>query len=412
MSIMHDQPDEACVFVAEASATLHEARSAMVDLLVGAGLAGARATEVGRGLGLDKTLAWRLSRFVEDDDPVSAAKHLPGAGGVEIVLRAAARQGVERARIDAVREADRKLRAFVEQHAGDRRTFEAMLAGGARDPKLDLEERRAFFRAGSSIWGVRARTQFAVLVLRPSAEQPGSGGLVMDALQVSGFVGLERLRPDVPWVLRRLRVSTDNGKTMSRVQGVPLDPSGVSGGMPLMREFSSDPLPALRQVEGSNGWIYDELAPGAVGREGAVTAVSGEWYRGALPGSYSETNTFGRYMLMVRTPVEFVQFDLLVHESLSHFEPAVAEVIGLLEDRQGDPGKGGQVLIESHPALSLGSPPALVNRRIPKYARMVERGLEQADWEGRGAYRGYRVEMEYPAAPCELTLTCKLTPDR
>src|SRR5262245_34675190 len=44
-------------------------QAAFTDLLAGAGLSGARPTEVGRHLGLDKTLAWKVSRVVEAVDP-------------------------------------------------------------------------------------------------------------------------------------------------------------------------------------------------------------------------------------------------------------------------------------------------------------------------------------------------------
>ncbi|XOV76703.1 MAG: hypothetical protein ACFHWZ_07590 [Phycisphaerales bacterium] len=115
----------------------------------------ARPTKVGRELGLDKTLAWKVVRFMEDEDLAGAARHMPGSGGVEILLKAVRKRGIDAEQIDAVRQADRDLRSFMEQHAGDRRSFEAMLASGGRDERIESEERRAYYRAGSAIWGVR-----------------------------------------------------------------------------------------------------------------------------------------------------------------------------------------------------------------------------------------------------------------
>ena len=76
-----------------ASACLRDAQAALTDLLDDAGLAGARPTEIGRALGVDKTLAWKISRFVEEPDAVieqvnqlmsarkQMAKMMKGLGG-------------------------------------------------------------------------------------------------------------------------------------------------------------------------------------------------------------------------------------------------------------------------------------------------------------------------------------------
>src|SRR5688572_16946647 len=99
-------------FTDAAAAHLRAAQAALIDVLASAGVGGARPTELGRQLRLDKTLAWRLARFVEEPDPLRAARHFPGGGAVEIVLRAAAKHGVDGDRVDAVRVADRQLREF------------------------------------------------------------------------------------------------------------------------------------------------------------------------------------------------------------------------------------------------------------------------------------------------------------
>ena len=155
------QPDIADDGFSDAAATrLRAAQAALIDVLASAGVGGARPVDLGRQLRLDKTLAWRVARFVEEADPLRAARHIPGDAGVEIVLRALAEQGVDADRVEAVRVADRELREFVRQHAGDRRSFEAMLARGprgGRDPRVESDECRELFRAGSVVWGVRAQ---------------------------------------------------------------------------------------------------------------------------------------------------------------------------------------------------------------------------------------------------------------
>ncbi len=386
-----------------ASACLRDAQAALTDLLDDIGLAGARPTEIGRALGVDKTLAWKISRFVEEPDAVGAARHMPGSAGVEIVLKAAADRGVADARVDAVRSADERLRAFVRRHAGDRRSFEAMLARGGRDDRIESEERRALYKSGSAVWGVRAKAQFLVLALRPSRHDPDA----IDVIQLGGMAGFERLRADVPWIIRRLTNRTDTGASSTGFAREPLDPEGVQPGgqgLPLIPRFCSRPLPEIRQFRADDGTVYDEIAPGPVGRHGAVSFVTGEIYRAAIPLRWSGDNREGRYTLAVRTPVEGVVFDLLLHRDLTHFGEPSTRVFGLLEDRPGV-GVGGAPMYEPEPAQRLGSPPVFQCPRLSGHAAMVAGALAMAGWDPE-AFRGYRSELDFPPAPCRVMLVC------
>lgn len=392
-----------------AASRLRAAQAAMIDLLAEAGVGGARPTELGRQLGLDKTLAWRVARFVEEADPLRAARHFPGGGGVEIVLRAVEQQGVDATRLEAVRVADRNLRDFVRQHAGDRRSFEAMLARGRRDPRVESDERRELFRAGSVVWGVRAQAQMLTLLLRPCESVDG----MLDILQVGGLVALERLRPDLPWIVRRFRVSDDAERQGQFVRRSPLDPDNVTpGGMPLIPRFCSRPLPELRRFHGADGWAFDELVPGPVGREGLVTCISGERYHAAVPFRWSEDNTSGTYRLIVRTPVQHVLFDLYLHESLRHWGEPTMRIDNLLEDRPRTEmsAPSASPIFAPAPAVRLGTPPRVQSPRYVDHASIVQWAVERAGWKALEEFRGYRAEFEYPPPPCELELSCPIAP--
>lgn len=362
---------------------------------------------MGRILGVDKTLAWKMSRFSESADLIKAVKHIPGPGGVEIVLKAAHDAGVGKDRIDAVRRADRAFREFVRQRAGDRRSFEAMLAAGGHDERIELEERKAYYQSGSAIWGVRAKLQMLTLCLRPSTTMPGR----VDVLQLSGFLDFERLRADVPWIIRRLWTSDSESKSDTNFKRSPLCPEAATGNaLPLVPEFCTKPLPDINQFTGENGVIYDEIAPGAVGKHGSVTCITGELYTGALPLHRSPDNTFGRYELVLRTPVESVLFDIYLHEDLRHFSDFNYSVFGLLEDRPGvGVGKShDRPIMPAQGAMRLGEPPIIQSSRCGEHARLVEYALERAGWGSPESFRGYRSELEYPATPWCLTMQCDI----
>ncbi|MEL7483241.1 MAG: hypothetical protein AAFN41_02700 [Planctomycetota bacterium] len=397
-------------FGAAAEKAIRDAQAAVHGLIDEAGLGGSRAVDLARSLKLDKTLAWKLARFADNDDPCAAFKHLPGPGGVEIVVRAAEQLGVAEDRLAAVRRADRDLRGLVRKHAGDRRTFEAMLAGARPDPQTESEERKAFFRAGSAIWGVRAAAQVLTLALRPNESDES----MLDCVQVSGFINLERLRPDVPWVVRRLRVHRDDGSPFVPFERVPLDPEGAvqSEGadrpLSLMSAFCSKPLPSIRQRLGDNGWLYDELAPGDVGRRGAATIIAGERYIAALPRYRDSGNTEGRYILTVRTPIEHVQLDLLLHPSLTNFRWPTMNIVGNLEERIASERAPGRELVSPRPAEHLARGASVSLSPIPSYSGLVRDAFARAGWGEPDAFRAFRAAFDHPPAPCEVSMTCEL----
>lgn len=394
-------------FSNEAVICVRRAQAAVSDLLSGAGLGGARPTEVGRILGVDKTLAWKMSRFSESTDLIKAVKHIPGTNGIEILLKAAQDIGVPPDRISAVRDADRAFRDFVRQRAGDRRSFEAMLAAGGHDERIELEERKAYYQSGSAIWGVRAKMQMLTLCLRPSATVPDR----IDVLQLSGFLDFERLRADVPWIIRRLWTSDSEASSDTSFQRSPLCPEAATGNaLPLVPEFCTQPLPEIHQFTGENGVIYDEIAPGAVGKHGSLTCITGELYTAALPLHRNPDNTFGRYELVLRTPVESVLFDIYLHQDLSHFGDFDASVFGLLEDRPGvGVGKShDRPIMDPYSAMRLGEPPIIQSSRFGEHARLVRYALDRAGWGTPDSFRGYRSELEYPATPWCLTMQCDI----
>ncbi|MEM9083621.1 MAG: hypothetical protein AAGB34_08500 [Planctomycetota bacterium] len=407
-----DEGDQ--IFELEASKYLSNAQQAISGLLEGVGLSRARPSDVAKALGLDKTLAWKVSRFVDDTDPVSAAKHMPGSGGVEIFLKAAESQGTNATHIDLVRHADRQLRDFMRQHAGDRRSFEAMLAAGGRDPKLEFEERRAFYKAGSAIWGVRAALQFQILILRPSEVDEG----MLDVAQIGGFLALERLRPDVPWIFRRLRANSDSGKEKYTIKREPLDPSGANdAGTALVPEFCSSPLPAVQQFEDGKGLVYDQLAPGPVGREGAVDCITGEIYRSAIPSLWAPDNEIARYLLSLRTPVENARQDILLHNSIAHWTNARHGMRGLIEDRPYTTKHPVASPADLQPAIQLGSPPlgranALHDPALKQYRSIAQGAIDRAGWGSLDEYTGHRADQEFPPAPSELVLQFDIQPQR
>ena len=48
--------------------------------------------------------------------------------------------------------------------------------------------------------------------------------------------------------------------------------------------------------------------------------------------------------------------------------------------------------------------------RLAAYTAMAGGALQRAGWGGLDEFVGYRMELEFPAAPCELVMTCPIGP--
>jgi len=133
---------------------------------------------------------------------------------------------------------------------------------------------------------------------------------------------------------------------------------------------------------------------------------------GAVPMRRSEDNTHGVYSLTVRTPVECVLMDLLIHESLPHFGRAKHAVYGHLEDRPitgvSKEASRPATIQEPEWAAELGQPAVMQTHRFPRLSPMVEECLSLGGFGGLSEYRGYRAEIDYPSFPCDTKFLVEL----
>lgn len=391
--------------------TLRDVRASVTDMLAAIGLGEVRPATLAERLGIDKTLAWKLSRFVRSPDPLGGFRHLPGSSGMDIVLRAVTDAGATEPDVEKVRGSLERLETLIDSHGGDRATFQILADNHARagSERASAENRRQLFRSASSVWGVQADAQVLLTITHPSREDND----LMDIAHVSGFVNLQRLRPNLPWVVRRNRYGDDDADTTWRPpETEPLEPgAGADGSAPILRAFSSPDLPELRRFNGGDGFTYHELPPGPVGKVGALTCYMGEIVRRAAPRRYAPNNTVGLYRLTVRTPVKHVLFDMVLHKDVPRATEPRVSVHSLYEGRPpqkfDDPGT--DVLPVDGQVQPLGTPPRFSTPKIPGYRELAASVLERAGWDP-AEFEAWRLIIEHPPAPCTLTITFDLDP--
>lgn len=371
---------------------LQSLRGRLAEALDAAGVDPSRPRLAARSLGLDKTLMWRLSRILGDTDLLRLVRHVPRQAAFAGLSRALARAGVPRATVERLNASQAEFEGLVRQHAGDRATFELLVGGFTRAEHRgqQLEQaRRLAFRGNSAVWGAQARLQVSVGVLLPSSADPTR----VDVAHVFGFVDLRRLRSDVRWTLARSR-------TFDVCE--PLDPDSGRDRGALLRAFSTQPFPPLL-VEQRDGERCHVLEVGPVGRTGELTALFG--YRYQALGA-DDSNRSCEVVTELRTPVEHLQIDLLIHEDLEWaLDPQVA-VLGGLDGGSALPGPEGEVADVPVPGdlTDLGSGlSGCESGRMPAYRTLLEWAFGRLGADP-AAFRAFRFELAYPPIPARAVL--------
>lgn len=368
-----------------------------------------RAPDLARELGLERNLAWKMFRLVNQPDALEAARFVPGAASIDTFLDAAVRRGVREELAARVRESASRHAEVVRLHAGDRASADIMLGSRGGDSG-ELALRRAAFRAASYVAGVQAQTHLQTFILAPSATDPN----VMDGVGMKGLVELRRMRPDAPVVIGKSMATDDAGNVLSRPETEPVDgPLPAGRHVALLEEFCSRPLPVFRRVPGEWGFVEDELVEGPVGKTGSITFMSGDVLRSFAPRFATGDDRTMDMVTRVRTPAAVLVCDLLMHEA---FFGDVEVRASVYDDLLGDAMRRGAAR-ERYRLASLGkverlgrAPAAVQSPDVPRYSRMMQHVMDRLGWEAE-RFEVHRVRIEMPFLPTSVVMTIDL-PER
>ena len=366
-----------------------------------------RPHEIEKALGLDKALAWKVSRLIETADPLVASQHMPGVSAVRILIDSARKRDVSATVIREAEDAVLHFESLIRVHAGDRSSLDMMLdsyAMKAGEP-IDVEHRKAAFRGNSFIWGVQARTKFTSVFIGPSATEGK-----LDMFVLYGFVHLRRLRPNVPWMITQSSFTDEDAVARDLPHREAIDPRRVPGSVPLMLDFCSQPLPELCRVPGAPGFVREEIVGGAVGNTGAVTIMAGELVRGVGSRYRDEHNSWNQAFAAMWTPTETLIIDLVVHEDLyGPIRPELLVYSELGTGAQWPVGAPNRLeLPVSERVQFLGQGAGMLEtKHVPRYREMAEAGFGRLGWDGN-RFDVYRVEMKFPPIPSTIGMRHRL----
>lgn len=376
---------------------MNRLRGALTELLVALEEDPSQPQELSRHCGINKNLAWKVCKLINSTDSYGVAQHVPGRQGLGILLRAVERRGVHPEVLAQVRAAFEGFESMIELHVGDRGNLELYVGStrpeGVHASQLEPQRRMAY-QGNSVIWGVQARLLFTLKAISPTRGREGRADLTV----VGGLLGFRRLRPTVSWpLLRQLHLSQN--VELPEAPLTPIDPDAEEepDGAPLVREFCSRPLPATRTHRQGDTRTY-EICEGPVGRTAAVDLTYGYLQRDEVPSVHEDPDSRGEHYCRVDTPVEMLQFDLLVHRSLPFELPPLQATYAPGGATPAFPLSGDPRLLLPAPSTvqPLGSSPAgFATPHFPRYAQLLHRTCERI-----GApleeFQGYRVTLSYP----------------
>lgn len=377
----------------------HDLRAAVSALFYSVGVDPTQTRETARLLGLNRGLAWRLSRVVRAADSAEAISDVPGRPSVTKFLSACRQRGASSQSIDVAQSAFEAYESAVGACSGDRKTLGMLMANrGNGTASTEAERaRRKLFEGAATLWGGQAHLRFVTVFAFPAPDDAD----FLDAVHVTGFVGFRRLIPRA-WPMYYEAVHTRAGDAVNFSKR-PLDPTGSSEGeLQLVRQFC-DPPPKI-QVSVIGGFRQFELAPGPVGNEGLTTCVFGSYLKHIFPRYPEKPDTAG-FMVLLQTPVERLLFDMFVHRDLGVSTPPRTQLLDRLLFPHGY-SEDDFPHIELPLTERAGSlPPSYsgaIYPLIPWYGRVLPFMTEHS---GRSfdEFEGSRFELAYP--PISTTLS-------
>ncbi|CAG0983451.1 hypothetical protein PHYC_01892 [Phycisphaerales bacterium] len=378
-------------FASEVEAALARLRLAAGELIHASQLQIERATDLQRALGVGPAIAWQLYRLATVESSFAALAFTPRVGSMDRLLRAAREHGFRVSAVEGMSKVYEEFSRLVSYHAGDRDTFDAMVAplGNGTTGQIELKHRRAAFRGNVQVWGYQASTVYRACVCHPSTK-PGHEA----AAFVAGFVAIRQLRPTNPIPILRRKVFIERHGQVSEFD--------VSAQGPALIEEFSTATPSSIMAVGDGKHVRETLTLEGVGRAASVTCFLTDTVWDGPPRTADTPWSMG---LMVSVPCETLIIDLLVPRGASQSAGVRVRTFGNPSNVDSAMTQSDEYLVPTRETGSyLGtSLDALQAAEVARCPSLVRHVLRRNGWEG-AEFDLYRCRVRYPILHTAVSL--------
>ena len=357
-------------------------------------------THLQRQLDVGYTICWQLFKVVRNDDASAGTQHAPSLGALKRVVDVAQDKGLTAPTARSVAAAAEALKQFIRKHAEDRDYFDSMVAGTARSQNAAgvlVQRRRAAYRANSHIWGSQNDLWLVSGIVKRSEEDEGK----VDLITLSRQQGLRRLRADATVYLMGMKVDSSSGDVETEhddpLRSALDQEAAATTGMPLLPEFSTEPLPQVTVRTTKNGRRQFKWVDDAVGLQSNCDIATGTINRGI---ALTKTDDDRRQMY-ITSSVKSKASALLVLDLLVHRKSfPKAEVRSLIHEADDEfctleEARTGHQFEPEERVASLGRANAVNLAEFPQYRSMLHHAAGTAGWD-LAEFDAYRMHVPFP----------------
>ncbi|MFT3683869.1 MAG: hypothetical protein QM783_02895 [Phycisphaerales bacterium] len=361
-----------------------------------------------KAAGVNKDIASRFMSALAKRDPMAVAYYMPGVESLRRISRGAkARAGAPAAPV--IKTFDQAISAFerfLQDELGGRHALDAVASAWLPEARERFEatSRQMHFRATANLRGIECR-----VITNASLICPGADADRYDAVQISGLVGLQRLRPTVPLKLATFEHRDDTaGRPTMTIDGRPIPADGSME--EYLPQFSTRDASCVRVLSAGSCSFYQFVDQSlGVGRSNDL--IFGQYVQGLFRRWARQPGDIAANMESVEIPAQRLVLDVLVHrDAWPGIEPELmiyntcTRGTALPYDASRDSDRVD--LLDSIRPLGDGVDCCRVTE-APRYLDLLRWSCAQRGWDP-GAFRVYRCDTRHPVVGMQYTAAFRL----
>jgi len=391
-------PVSAAPLSARIEETAHSLRTALAPLLEELCGAPLRPSRLIQRLGIDKSLASRLTRALRAGSTGELLHLIPSPSGLRSVLDRAAEKSADPGRLASAEDCVVRFQELLDGLPGGRAALDASLSRSHPELRETRERssRQAAFKAMSYLLGYYCESLATALILEPSPD-----GSQVDGVEVHQRVGLRRLRPETPLAIMSFSFDQKSRGLENEPWVETLDGTSASADPShfVLPELCSQPTPRLETHEIGEQTVF-VLGDRDPSLEAPITLTSGCRFRNCWPRDLKEASSHASRQYLLHLPSKVLVRDIFIRDDL--YVGAIPEILHELPKSPIGPGRprgvAGKIstldIATSIEQLRPGLDGAATGL-IPGYRDTLLKAFQRSGLDPN-RFRGYRCTLAYP----------------